>query len=192
MGKHSSPQQGPFYRSIVAWLLPWVLIAAVVVVAVWIAIDAVGRDDETLVPAARNTRSSIAEPTQEPVETPQETPEPEKTDESDPKKPKKPKPDKSEEDELITEDITVQVLNATGDPGADDRMADRLSSLGFEVVSIQGSSKEYSSTTVFWSFPEAQEAAERLAARYGWDSGPKPSNLSSTVDLHVVVGTNQT
>ena len=193
MGKHSSPQQGPFYRSIVTWLLPWVLIAAVVVVAVWVAIDAVGRDDEKLVPTARNTRSAAVEPTEDPVETPVETPEPEKTKEPEPEETSKPKPDRSENDEqLITEDITVQVLNATGDTGADDRMADRLSSLGFEVVSIQGSSKEYSSTTVFWSFPEAQEAAERLAARFGWDSGPKPSNLSSTVDLHVVVGTSQT
>lgn len=190
MGKHSSPQQGPFYRSIITWLLPWVLIAAVVVVAVWVAVDAVGRDDEKLVPAAGNVRSPV-ERTQEPVETPDPTPTPEpEPAEKKRKQPKKPKPERSPADELITEDITIQVLNATADPGADDRIADRLSSLGFEVVSIQGSSKEYTTTTVFWSFPQAREAAERLAARFDWDSGPKPSNLSSTVDLHVVVGTS--
>lgn len=191
MGKHSAPHQAPFYRSIVVWLLPWLLIAAVVVVAVWIAIDAVGRDDEKLVPAAPNTRTPVIEPTETPEQTPVETPEPVETKRAEPKRTKKPKPDRPEEQELITEDITVQVLNATADPGADDRMADRLSSLGYEVVSIQGSSKEYSATTVFWSFPEAQEAAERLAARFGWRSGPKPSNLSSTADLHVVVGTDE-
>lgn len=190
MGKHSSPQQGPFYRSIVVWLLPWVLITAVVIVAVWIAVDAVGRDDEKLVPAARQTRSPAVVETLAETTEPTPTPEPVETKKREPKK-KQPKPDKATERELITEDITIQVLNATADPGADDRIADRLSSLGFEVVSIQGSSKEYSTTTVFWSFPQAQEAAERLAARFGWNSGPRPSNLSSTVDLHVVVGTSE-
>lgn len=191
MGKHSSPQQGPFYRSIVAWLLPWLLIAAVVIVAVWVAIDAVGRDDEKLVPVARaSSPPPVDEPTEEPEET-EETPEPVETKKPTTNRSKDPKPDRSGDEKLITTDVTIQVLNATGDPGADDRMADRLSSLGFEVVSIQGSSKEYGATTVFWSFPEAQEAAERLAKRFGWDSGPKPSNLSSTVDLHVVVGTDE-
>lgn len=191
MGKHSAPQQAPFYRSIVVWLLPWVLIAAVVVVAVWIAIDAVGRDDEKLVPAARDTRTPVIVVSESPQQTPEQTPEPVETKRPKPKKTKEPKPDRSDEQELITEDITVQVLNATADHGADDRMADRLSSLGYEVVSIQGSSKEYSATTVFWSFPEAREAAERLAARFGWRSGPKPSNLSSTADLHVIVGNDE-
>ncbi|HWC13004.1 MAG TPA: LytR C-terminal domain-containing protein [Actinomycetota bacterium] len=192
MGKHSAPQQAPFYRSIVVWLLPWVLIAAVVVIAVWIAIDAVGRDDEKLVPAAQNTRTPVVIASATPDPTPVETPEPVETKRAEPKKKKnEPKPDRTADQELITEDITIQVLNATGDPGADDRMADRLSSLGYEVVSIQGSSKEYSATTVFWSFPEAREAAERLAAKFGWRSGPKPSNLSSTADLHVVVGNDE-
>jgi hypothetical protein len=70
-------------------------------------------------------------------------------------------------------------------------MADRLSSLGFEVVAVEGSSRQYPETTVFWSFPAAQEAAERLAGKYGWVAAAKPANLSSTVDLHVVVGSDE-
>jgi hypothetical protein len=44
---------------------------------------------------------------------------------------------------------------------------------------------------VFWSFPSAREAAERLAARFGWLAQEKPSNLSSQVDIHVVVGSDE-
>lgn len=188
MGRHSSPQQGPFYRSIIAWLLPWLMIAAAVVVAVYIAIDAVGQDD-TEIPVARSSSAPpvTEEPTEDPEPTPVETEQPEETPE--------PKPRETETDggdeELITEDITVQVLNGTASTGADDAMADRLSSLGYDVVAVEGSSAQYSETTVFWSFPGAQQAAERLAEKYGWLAAAKPSNLSSTVDLHVVVGSDE-
>lgn len=188
MGRHSSPEQGPFYRSIIAWLLPWLMIAAAVIVAVYIAIDAVGKDD-TEIPVAR--ASSAAPPTDEPTDEPEPTPtvepDPEETTEPDPEETKKPRPDEG----LITQDITVQVLNGTASTEADDLMADRLSSLGFEVVAVEGSSRQYSETTVFWSFPGAQEAAERLAGKYGWVAALKPANLSSTVDLHVVVGSDE-
>lgn len=187
MGKHSSPEQGPFYRSFVTWLAPWILMAVVVLAVVWVAIDVVGKDD-TKVPAAKSSsaepRETAAEP--EPSETPEpevsETPAPDKSDEPAPPGTGKP---------LITEDITVQVLNGTASPEADDRMASRLSSLGYDVVAVQGSSKQYEETTVYWSFPEAQEAAERLAAKFGWIAAEKPSNLSSTVDMHVVAGTDE-
>jgi LytR cell envelope-related transcriptional attenuator len=185
MGRHSSPEQAPFYRSIIGWLLPWLMIAAAVFVAVWIAIDAVGQDDLKTPVASRPTprQTESAEPSVQPSATP----EPRETEEAEPK------PDKTQEptDELITAGISVQVLNGTAVTDADDRMASRLSTLGYEVVSVEGSSKQYPATTVFWSVPEAQEAAERLAARFGWEVGPKPENLSTTVDLHVVVGTDE-
>lgn len=185
MGRHSSPDQGPFYRSIVVWLLPWLMIAAVVLVAVWIAIDAVGGSDLEATPVARATPTEKATKSASPTPevTPVETAEPTETPEEEPKQDKKVA--------LITDDVTVQVLNATAAPDADDRMADRLSSLGYEVVAIEGSSKQYSETTVFWSFPEAQQAAEALAERFGWVAQPKPDNLSPTVDLHVVVGADE-
>ena len=186
MGRHSSPEQGPFYRSIIGWLLPWVMIAAAVIVAVYIAVDAVGKDD-TEIPVARSSSTPRAEETVAEAEPTPTEPEAEETPAPEPKKTDKAEPD----DELITDDITVQVLNGTGATDADDRMANRLSSLGFEVVSVEGSSKQYPDTTVFWSFPAAREAAERLAARFDWVAAAKPSNLSSTVDLHVVVGSDE-
>lgn len=188
MGKHSSPEQGSFYRSFVAWLFPWLLIGIFVLAAVYVAIDVVGKDDTKITPAANSSRSNTPpEETQEPVES--ETPEPVVSKTPEPEDTKKPETDDAKP--LITEDITIQVLNGTASTGADDAMSDRLSTLGFEVVAVQGSSKQYTQTTVFWSFPEAQEAAERLAAKFGWLADLKPSNLSSTVDLHVVVGSDE-
>ena len=183
MGRHSSPAQGAFYRSIISWALPWLMIAAVVLVAVVIAIDAVGGDDLDALPTAKQTRSAEPEPTEDPTPSsePVETPEPKDTPKDEPK---------DKEVALIT-DVTVQVLNGTGVTDADDRMADRLSELGYEVVAIEGSSKQYSATTVFWSHPDAQKAAEALAERFGWLAQAKPDNLSATVDLHVVVGTDE-
>jgi hypothetical protein len=188
VGKHSSPEQGPFYRSFVAWLFPWILIGIFVLAAVYVAVDVVGKDDTKITPAAKPSRTSApAEETVDPVEseTPQpvesETPEPDESEE----------PDNADDKPLITEDITIQVLNGTGSTEADDAMADRLSSLGFDVVAVQGSSKQYAQTTVYWSFPGAQEAAERLAEKFGWLVDAKPSNLSSTVDIHVVVGADE-
>ena len=188
MGKHSSPEQGPFYRSFVAWLFPWLLIGIFVLAAVYVAVDVVGKDDTKITPAANSSRSDPPpEETQEPVES--ETPEPVASDTPEPEDTKKPETDDSKP--LITADITIQVLNGTASTEADDAMADRLSTAGFEVVAVQGSSKQYTQTTVFWSFPEAQEAAERLAAKFGWLVDIKPSNLSSTVDIHVVVGSDE-
>lgn len=186
MGKHSSPEQGPFYRSFVAWLFPWILIGVFVLAAVYVAVDVVGKDDTEITPIARAPRSEV--PTEEPSETvASSTPEPAVSKTPQPKKTQEPKDPKSDKP-LITDDITVQVLNGTASTEVDDRMADRLSSLGFEVVAVQGSSKQYPSTTVFWSFPSAREAAERLAARFGWIAQIRPANLSATVDIHVVVG----
>ena len=188
MGKHSSPEQGPFYRSFLAWLFPWILIGIFVLVAVWVAVDVVGKDDTTI-PTARSSRSAPEEQrSSEPVvsETPvpvaSATPEPEVSDEPEDTGSSKP---------LITRGITIQVLNGTASTEVDDRMADRLSSLGYEVVAVQGSSKQYPQTTVYCSFPDAREAAERLAEKFGWLVDAKPSNLSSTVDIHVVVGSDE-
>lgn len=188
MGKHSSPEQGPFYRSFVAWLFPWLLIGIFVLAAVYVAVDVVGKDDTKITPAAETSRTDTTpEVTQEPVES--ATPEPVASKTPEPEDTKEPKTEDAKP--LITEDITIQVLNGTASTEADDAMADRLSTAGFDVVAVQGSSKQYTQTTVFWSFPEAQEAAERLADKFGWLVDIRPSNLSSTVDIHVVVGSDE-
>lgn len=186
MGRHSSDSQLPFIRSVLGWFLPWFLVAIVVAVGVWVAVDALGGDDLTTPrPAAAASSSTSPQVTSSPDESlgGEASPEPKRT-----KEPKDDDPEPEATPDLITEGVTVQVLNGTSFPSADDEMADQLAALGFEVLAVAGSSKAYATTTVFYSYPEAQEAAERLAARFGWGVAVKPSNLSATVDLHVIVG----
>lgn len=188
MGRHSSSEQGPFYRSLLGWFLPWILIAAVVGVSVWFLVNAIGGDEVTP-SAADATPSPTSLPTPSPTETEIVVASPQPT-----RTAPKPKPTKSKEPKevaLITEGMNVQVLNGTGDTSADDAVAETLADLGFRIEAIDDSSKAYSRTTVFWSYPEAQKAAEALASRMGWIAQPKPENLSATVALHVVVGEDE-
>ena len=97
----------------------------------------------------------------------------------------------TEEVPLITEGMTVQVLNGTNVPGADQTMADRLEELGFEVINVVPAAINYEETTVLWSYAESEEAAARLAERFGWQVKPKPDNLSTQVALHIVVGVDE-
>jgi len=193
VGKHSSPSGGAFYRSLVGSLLPWALISAVVAVGIWVGVGAVGSEDPEQTPPANAVAQAPPSPTPSvtPTASPTRSPDPKKT-AADKKEPDRKKGDRKDskkpKNALITADVTVQVLNGTGAPYADDDMADQLARLGFEVVAVDGSSRAYAETTVFWSFAEARKAAEALARKYGWAVGPKPSNLSTTVDLHVIVG----
>jgi hypothetical protein len=89
---------------------------------------------------------------------------------------------------LITEGVSVQVLNGTNDPAAGEAMAERLTRLGYQVVTVESTSKPYKETTVYWSFPDAERAGRALGTRFRWASDLKPGNLADTVSLHVVVG----
>ncbi|MCA1704109.1 MAG: LytR C-terminal domain-containing protein [Actinobacteria bacterium] len=188
MGQHSSPSEWHFYRSVIVWFLPWVVIAGVIGVAVWIGVDALSGGEGSGVvvaqsPTPRTTPKTEASPTPEesPSKKPTKSPRP------SPKATKTPDPGR----ELITEGISVQVLNGSGVAGADEAMATKLTDLGFDVAAVQSASAAYPRTTVFWSFAESKRAAQALAARFGWVSKAKPDNLSATVDIHVVVGADE-
>lgn len=182
MGKHSHRSQWAFYRSVLGWAFPWLIVSAMVAVGIWLAVDALGNDDiDTPVVAEKSETPSPS------AKAPSKSPRPDPSPSPSPPAPV-PSTSPEAEVELITENMSVQVLNGTADAAADDRMANQLSELGFEVVAIQGASRSYELTTVLWSYTESQEAAERLAERFGWQVEPKPENLSTTVALHVVVG----
>ena len=195
MGRHSSNEQYRYYQSVVGWFVPWALVGVVALTAVWIAIGALGRGDlNTASPGgaaqgaeepgggtnvgASESPSPVASPTPQPEE-PQEPEQPEPDDPAD-----KPKP------ELITEGISVQVLNGTSSSAAGRAMISRLTRLGFDVV-VTFPASPYDDTTVLWSNRGAKPAARALAARFSWRSAPKPANLSPSVDLHVVVGADE-
>jgi hypothetical protein len=88
---------------------------------------------------------------------------------------------------LITQGITVQVLNGTGGvEGAAEAMADRLAQLGYHVEAVTDA-LTVDQSIVYWSTEDSRAAALALAQHFGWISGPAPSNLSAEVDLHVIV-----
>lgn len=180
MGRRSSPDRWPFYRSAVGWFLPWVLIAAVAGTAAWVAVDAVGRDEDV------TDGAPSAAATSTPSSSPSTTPSP-----GGPGDGGTDTGTQDDDVELITTDVTVQVLNASSASGAGDVMAQRLGDLGFEIVVVTTASSRYTETTVFWSRADSREVAVRLASRFGWVALPKPGNLSDEVSIHVVVGEDE-
>jgi LytR cell envelope-related transcriptional attenuator len=201
MGRHSSHQQGPYVRSILTWAVPWLVVAIVVGAAVWVAVDAVGGDGVSLdtAPPSPSPRPSaspsatespvavVASPT--PARKPSPEPSPEPSHELSPEPSPKKKRREKERDEpgLVTQGITVQVLNGTGGvEGAAEAMADRLAQLGYQVEAVTDG-LTVSQSVVYWSAEDSREAATALAEHFGWIAGPAPSNLSGEVDLHVIV-----
>lgn len=162
----------------------WVVIAAITGVAVWFLVNALGGGGVPPEAVADDRETEAPKPTEEPETEPvvaTETPAPVETE-----------PEEAPEDvKLITEGISVQVLNGTTQADAGDSMSTRLTDLGYTVVAVEESSRAYNKTTVFWSSSEAEEAARALADRFGWFAEPKPENLSPDVSLHVVVGADE-
>lgn len=191
MGRHSTGDPTPFYRSAAVWFVPWAVGGVVAIAAIWIAIDAVGnigssapqsetKQEQDKGPGAAATESS---PAASPETTPSPTP--------SPKESRTPKEDKKPDDlKLITEGVSVQVLNGTTSDEVDDAIAEQLEVLGFDVAAVN----PYHSipkSIVYWSSPEAQEAGEALAERLGWKHAFKPAELSGEVDLHVYIGEDE-
>lgn len=184
MGRHSSPRQWRYFLSILKYALPWILVAVVGVSAVWAGVGALG--DDELDPSKGPVVSEDEDPKPRDEPTIRATPvEPEATPEEFAEEPE-------EEVPLITDGMTVQVLNGTTVGGVDQAMADRLEELGFQVVNVVPAAINYTETTVLWSYAESEDAAALLAERFGWQVKPKPDNLSTQVALHIVVGADET
>lgn len=160
------------------------VIAAIVGIAVWFAVGALSGTEVTpsAPPAGRSTGSSVARSSPSP--TPDETP-----------RAKKSSPpttvDEGQDDGLVTADVSVQVLNGTGGVAkAAESMAARLRERGYEIAAV-GDALTIDRTVVYWSESEDERAARALARRFGWAAGPAPPNLSDAVDVHVIVGPDE-
>jgi hypothetical protein len=186
-GRHSTGDDGAYLRSLIAWFVPWSIVALAVGAGIVFLVDWAGAP-EVRPPPASHARASPS-PTESPAEVVVATPSPE------PSPTPSPEPSPTEEDrsdvKLITQDVNVQVLNGSSDPDAAERMAQRLSGLGFRVESIEDASTSYPETTVFWSYAEARRAGLALAERFDWRAEEKPENLSAEVAVHVVVGADE-
>ncbi|MDQ3985090.1 MAG: LytR C-terminal domain-containing protein [Actinomycetota bacterium] len=179
-GRHSADNETFFYRSAALWFLPWTVVAVVALAAAWIAIDALGNEVGAPPPAREEGKKP-----------PPKDSSPTASDDASPTPASSPSVSESPPDgddvELITENISVQVLNGTSVDDAGDDWADRLERLGFEIGAVNPYSTR-DETIVYWSSDQTRAAAEALAQKFGWDSRLKPPDLSPEVDLHVVVG----
>ncbi len=89
--------------------------------------------------------------------------------------------------------ISIQVLDAVLDDNgkAAKAVAGALSDAGYKVVVVNKAIKVYEKTTVFYVGDHA-DAGKAVADRFRFTVvEPKPDNLSSSVDLHIVVGRDQ-
>ncbi len=189
MGKHSSSEQWPFYRSVIVWFLPWVIIASLLGAAVIFAVNTLSDDGLTTPPPAADGNGRDRDGARE---TPEETPAPDATLEETPAPDETIEPSPTpEEVELITEGITVQVLNASPSTEADDEVAARLEDAGFSIVSFADAATQYEETTVLWATDEFKKAAKAMASEFGWVAQAQPGNLSTSVSIHVVVGADE-
>lgn len=178
-GRHSTDNQSFFYRSAALWFLPWTVVAVVALAAAWIAIDALGNEVSSRPPVPEDDENP---PPQDPSPTPSEENSPTPS-------PRTKSPEDGADAALITQNISVQVLNGTSVDDADDQWADRFEGLGFEIAAVNPYSPRRD-TIVFWSSNDARAAAVALSERFGWDAEAKPADLSSEVDVHVIVGQN--
>lgn len=193
MGRHSSPDQGHFYRSFFGWIGLWAMIAAVTAIGVWLVVGFVGGPVEKDPLAAETRPDRAEEPDTEPAPTVSGA-RISKGTKTRSRTPASGRPEPEHErkgGKLITDGMTVQVLNATADGAAAEAMGDKLSGLGYSVVAIEESSRAYDETTVFWSNEASRDAAVALAERFGWVVEPKPANLADSVSFHVVVGADE-
>jgi hypothetical protein len=186
VGRHSSGARGPYMRSVLGWAFPWILIAAVVIAAVWFVVNAVGGRQIALEngnPSLSSSPSASAEP------TPTESPTPKRTrSRPSPKPTRTPRGDRGE---LITDGVTIQVVNGTGGiEGAAAAMADRLASLGYQVEAIV-TGLTVDQTAVYWSSESNRDAAVALATHFGWASGPASPSLTRDVNIHVIVAADE-
>ncbi len=175
MGRHSEPGDLPFLRSLLAGMVPWLVVGVVVAGSVWVAVTTVGGDEsqpEVVVPSPTETVEGLPDPVITPTPSDEPTP---------------------EDDEPVDfEGVTAQVLNATGGvEGAGQDMADRLARLGFDIIAIDTALGEIDVTTIYWTSSSGRPAAEALASENGWIAAEKPEDLSSSVDIHVLVGKDE-
>lgn len=158
--------------------------------------DVAGPDDE---PGAADEPAEDGTGTDEPEEPEPEEPQPEQPEEPDEPEPDEdesegdePQEDEPDERAFAPGDVTVQVLDGYQDDGgaAASGIAAALREEGYQVVA-ENPALRYEVTTVLWT-PGFEDQARQVAAEIGAaEVREQPGNLSTQVQVHVVVGADQ-
>lgn len=195
--RHTPPGDASFISSLTQHLAAAVALVLVVAGGFWAVGQLDAGDDDVEVGAAPSPSVPATEtPTEAPTTT---SPTPDDPATKTPRSPEpspspspepEPSPTETSAERIDPSEVSIQVLDAVLDDGgaAANRVADELRGDGYNVIVVNDSFRTYDSTTVF--FTDGHEAeARQLADEYGFARvEPKPSNLSSSVDIHLVVG----
>lgn len=168
MGKRTEEGDGAFWRSIFLFVIKWIAIGVLPLVAAFGFIKLVLQQEEN--PGeGQPSPSPIASPATSPTSSPDPSPEP------------SPSPTPVVRGRL-------QVLNGADQSGLAQQAADELKAAGFEIVAVERAARSYEKSTVF--FQPGQEAmAREAAAVVGAEViQPAPPNLNPSIPVTVVVG----
>ena len=210
--KHTSPRDRSFRRSLLRNAAGGVGLV-VLVAAIFGVLGMIGRDDPTLDIAdgpeepeedVATEEAPVEEPAEEPaeapVEEPAEAPAEEPVDEG-PEEPAEEEPEEPVEEEPAEEpsppaidpsEISVQVLDGYREDGgaAADAVYEQLESAGYRIIA-RNPAIAYEVTTVLWTAgyeEEGRQVAEEIGAP---EAREQPGNLSTSVNVHVVVGADR-
>ncbi len=91
---------------------------------------------------------------------------------------------------LPPNETTVQVLDAGGGNALTDAVVARLEEIGYDIISIQSSSRDVARTTVYFTQDNQPEADALRARDPRFQDVEANRGLSEGVDIHVLVGPN--
>jgi hypothetical protein len=172
MGKHSAVEHEIFWRSTVLFLLKWLAVGILPVLALWGTWRLVRQPENVRVGGQVINRTPS--PTPSPAETPQEM-------SGVPSESPQPPPEETPRGQL-------QVLNGSSTPGLGRSAARKLDDAGYEVVAVRTAARHYDRTTVFFQ-PESRTMADEVAGILGTTNvQPAPDTVTREVLVSVVVG----
>lgn len=183
MGRHSLEDERAFWRSVMFFVLRWLAIGALPLLAIWGVWRLVSQpDDRAVAPAV------VAEVSPTPAAP------------SPPAATTSPVPPAASPSPAISPTSTqspspaakgrVQVLNGTSTSGLGRRAADKLAAASFQIDGVSNAARNYPETIVYF-----KPGFEALAREVGEVIGsskiePAPNSLTRDVPVTLVVGAN--
>ena len=170
-GRHEPETTGSFYLSLATAALRGALVAAAVVLGVFVLSRAFPSTGETT-PVATPTGEAPPEG-EEPAEGEMASPPAEQETEEPPP----------------PEDVTLQVLNGTDVDGLAAETADMLEADGYQIDNIDDANQSYEVTTLFFH-PRSEAAATALQADFFPDAQLEEGARDLAVDVSVILGSD--
>ncbi|WP_108668668.1 LytR C-terminal domain-containing protein [Euzebya rosea] len=104
-----------------------------------------------------------------------------------------PLPSLTDAEPLPGDGVSAQLLNGTDDQEKFDDVVQTLVDLGYDVTQSGRARNDYAETTIFATAGQEEAAAALVAADPRFTTiGDNPGNLTTEIDIHIVVGDDWT